>query len=307
MKTYVVTGSTGAIGTALVSRLAEEDNRVFAVVRPDSPRKKNIPTGSNIEVIERDITDLRTLSQEISQADVLFHLAWQSPAGPGRNDMYLQTGNIRCALDAVETAHDMGCQAFILAGSQAEYGRSDKPLTPDTPSRPENGYGMAKLCAEEMTGFKCRQYGIRCPHPRILSVYGPNDGGSMIMNTIRNLLAGKKCEFTKGEQIWDFLYSKDAAEILCRIAENGQDGKIYPVGSGEARPLSDYISELRDIVSPDAALDFGALPYGENQVMYLSADMQAVEQDLGYRPETSFSSGVMATVSAVRKELESSI
>lgn len=69
----------------------------------------------------------------------------------GRNDMPAQIENIRYTIDAVRTAAAMGCRVFVGTGSQAEYGRVDGVLRADTPTNPENGYGMAKLCAGQMS------------------------------------------------------------------------------------------------------------------------------------------------------------
>lgn len=85
------------------------------------------------------------------QADAFFHLAWAHTIGAGRNDMPAQIENIRYTIDAVRTAAAMGCRVFVGTGSQAEYGRVDGVLRADTPTNPENGYGMAKLCAGQMS------------------------------------------------------------------------------------------------------------------------------------------------------------
>ena len=54
-------------------------------------------------------------------------------------------------MDAVNLAHRLGCEFFIGAGSQAEYGRVEGKLNAQVPTNPENGYGMAKLCAGQMS------------------------------------------------------------------------------------------------------------------------------------------------------------
>ena len=78
----------------------------------------------------------------------------------GRNDMITQVKNIQYTLDAVHVARMSGCKVFIGTGSQAEYGRVDTALKPDTPCFPENGYGMAKLCAGQMSRVECEKMGI---------------------------------------------------------------------------------------------------------------------------------------------------
>ena len=74
--------------------------------------------------------------------------------------MHLQNKNVEYALDAVEAAKRFGCHTFIGAGSQAEYGRVEGLLKPDTPTFPEMGYGIAKLCAGHMTRKHAYQLGM---------------------------------------------------------------------------------------------------------------------------------------------------
>lgn len=303
IKRAVVTGPTGAVGTALVSELVSRGCMVYALCRPNSKRIKNIPQNDMIKIIECDISELGNAADMIGEScDALFHLAWRGTTGSSRNDMYLQTENIRYTLDAAELANTLGCRVFVGAGSQAEYGRAEGMLNSDTPVFPENGYGMAKLCSGEMSRIKCREYGIRHVWARILSVYGPCDfEGSMIMSTAQKLLRGEKPSLTKGGQKWDYLYSKDAAGILAGLAENGRDGKIYCVGSGTVRTLLDYVYEVRDKIDPDLPLGIGDIPYAENQVMYLCADTSDIVNDIGYEYKYTFEQGIAETIDWLRK------
>ena len=65
------------------------------------------------------------------------------------------------------------------------------------------------------------------------------------------MLDGKRASYTRGEQLWDYLYRKDAAKAFVLAAQRGKDGRVYPVGSGMVRPLSDYIKDIRDAVNPE--------------------------------------------------------
>ena len=293
--TAVVTGPTGAIGHALCARLLEEGIRVAAVCRPGSGRAETLPDG--VRRIDCDVSELSSLPECIPGADAFFHLAWTDTVGAGRNDMDAQVRNIRHTLDACRAAAALGCRVFIGAGSQAEYGRVDAPLTPETPCFPENGYGMAKLCAGQMSRVECQKLGLTHIWPRILSVYGPHDGEkTMIMSTIRKLLAGEKPALTAGDQIWDYLYADDAAEALYRLALSGRDGSVYPLGSGQARPLREYIEILRDAIDPALPLGFGEVPYVPKQVMHLEADISALQKDTGFVVETDYAAGIRSLI-----------
>lgn len=303
MKRVIIAGATGAIGTALIQNLIEHNIEVLVLLRSESNRKNNIPTNPLISVLECGMKDYATFSNETGKEyDVFYHFAWAGAAGAGRHDMYLQNENVKYALDAVDLAKRFGCKRFIGAGSQAEYGRFEGLLRPDTPTFPEMGYGFAKLCAGQMTREYAHQLGLEHIWVRILSIYGPNDGSqSMVMSTINKLKAGEVPQFTKGEQMWDYLYSGDAAAVFRLLGEKGVDGKIYVLGSGKARPLAEYIEEIRDAVSPGSELALGAIPYSEKQVMYLCADISAIENDLGFKPAYSFETGIRLTIDSIKK------
>ncbi|MBR2010644.1 MAG: NAD(P)-dependent oxidoreductase [Clostridia bacterium] len=298
MKRAVITGATGAIGRALIDELIQNGIEVLALCRRGK-RTQELPTHKLLSIQHCALSELSALQQCNTEKpyDVFYHLAWDGTNGAARNNPDLQCDNIRYALDAVLAARRLGCHTFIGAGSQAEYGRVSGSLTPSTPTFPESGYGMAKLAAGGLTRLAASACGMRHIWVRILSVYGPHDNEkSLVSSTILKLMHGNTPQFTKGEQLWDFLYSRDAARALSLLGERGKDGAIYPLGSGVVRPLKDYLLILRDIVSPHTPLQFGAIPYSKDQVMHLCADLTAITADTGWTPVTSFCEGIRQTV-----------
>lgn len=302
IETAVVTGSTGAIGTALCQRLLKAGMTVYAVTRPGSPRAEELPKSEKLYVVPCGLEQIDTLRECISSpADAFFHLAWEGTIGEGRNDTGLQLRNVEYALQAVQAAAKLGCKVFIGAGSQAEYGRVDGVLKPDTPCFPETGYGIAKLCAGQMSRLACEKLGIDHVWARILSVYGPHDGPmTMITGAIQTLLRGEKPKLTAGEQLWDYLYTTDAAEALYCMALHGQNGAVYPLGSGQACPLRSYVEALRDAIDPALELGFGEVPYGPRQVMHLQADIGDLQRDTGFEPKVPFAVGIKETIDWMR-------
>lgn len=303
LKTAVVTGPTGAIGTALCRALLDRGLTVYAVCRPGSPRAAALPEDDRLRKVDCDAADYAALPGRVGRADAFFHLAWAHTIGAGRNDMPAQIDNIRYTIDAVRAAAALGCRVFVGAGSQAEYGRVEGLLRPDTPANPENGYGMAKLCAGLMSRTEAAALGVDHVWARVLSVYGPHDGpATMISGAIRALLAGRCPALTAGQQRWDYLFADDAADAFVRMAQRGRNGAVYPLGSGQARPLKDYIQALRDAIDPALPLGFGQVPYAPRQVMHLQADIAPLTRDTGFVPATGFEEGIRKTIEWVRKE-----
>lgn len=301
MKRAIITGATGAIGTALIKELVNNGIEVLVFIRAESKRNHHIPVHPLVQTKMCSLEELAGVRNDTGKMyDVFYHLAWSGASGSGRNDMYMQNRNVKYALDAVGAAKRFGCGLFVGAGSQAEYGRTEDVLRPDTPVCPEMGYGYAKLCAGQMTRDYAAQLGLKHVWVRILSIYGPNDGEqSMIMSTINKLRTGVSPQFTKGEQLWDYLYSADAASALFMLAKKGHDGKIYVLGSGKTRKLKDYIEEMKDIIAPEAKLEFGAVPYGKNQVMYLCADTTELKRDIGWEAGKSFCEGIREILESI--------
>ncbi len=294
MKRVIISGATGAIGTALIGNLIGNNVEILIISRKNSKRLSVIPKNRLISIKYCDLDEYKNLQNDTGKTyDVFYHFAWTGTFGDSRNDMYIQNKNVEYSLVAVEIAKRFGCHTFIGAGSQAEYGRVEGVLTPSTPVFPENGYGMAKLCAGQMTREYAHKLGLKHIWMRILSIYGPNDGAqTMVMSTINKLKNGEEAQFTKGEQLWDYLYSGDAAEAFRLIGERGVDGKIYILGSGVARPLYEYINIIGECLEAKELLKIGDLPYSDRQVMHLCADITELKRDTGWLPQTKFSDGI---------------
>ena len=297
----VVTGPTGVVGSALVRCLIGHGVEVYAVVRPDSPRRATLPEGATPVLC--DLRDIARLPELIpGGADAFFHLGWQGAVGKDRQNPALQAQNLPASVAAAQAAAALGCSVFVGAGSQAEHGRVEGLIRVDTPCKPLTCYGAAKLCAGQLTREAARQAGMAHVWLRILSVYGPNDAPTYaIPMMIRTLREGGTPALTPGEQLWDYIYSADAAEALWLAALRGQDGAVYPLGSGQARPLREYFEILRDACAPGAHLGFGEVPYSPGQVMHLQADLTPLTRDTGFLPRYTFEQGIRETLEAYGK------
>lgn len=307
IKGIAITGPTGAIGMAVIRACIEKRIHMLLITHKDSKRNENIPDSEYITMVHADIAEYDTinadelLKERAQRYDAFLHLAWKGTIGESRNDMELQTNNIHYTLSAVRLAHRLGCRIFMGAGSQAEYGRVEGYLNDRIMPAPETGYGMAKLCAGQMSRELCSQLQMEHIWLRVLSVYGPYDSeNSMVSSAIKGFVEGKETAFTAGEQRWDYLYSGDAANIILELFTNGKDGKLYCIGSGCEKRLKEYISEIYKAVYgldvTEEKLGIGKIPYAPKQVMFLCADTLELEADIGELAFTPFEEGIKQTV-----------
>lgn len=294
MERVIITGPTGTVGTALAELLTESGMEVVAVCRPGSPNIANLTPHPRLQILELDIRDLKALPGVLEGPfDAFYHLAWEGTFGEGRNQPEVQLDNIRHTLDAVKAASDLGCQVFVGAGSQAEFGHYEAPAGEGTLPHPYTLYGAAKVAAGEMSRVYAQSLGLRHIWVRIFSIFGRGDDpGTLISYLIQAFREGSRPSLTPGEQPWDYLYSKDAARALKSVAEKGRDGAAYSLGSGVIRPLRTYVEEIRDLVSPEGEIGFGERPYAPGQIMFLGADLEALNRDTGFRPAYTFREGL---------------
>ena len=185
LRSAVVNGPLGTVGLALVRNLLDHGAQVTAVCYPGDPRIARLP--GEARIIELDMREISALPEQLSApVDAFFHLAWMGTIGPNRDNALIQTENIRCAVLAAETAKALGCGVFVGAGSQAEHGRIEGLVTADAPCFPTTGYGIAKLCAGQLTRLACSRLELRHVWARILSAYGP---GGDTLSVIPTMLA----------------------------------------------------------------------------------------------------------------------
>ena len=303
MRKVIITGPTGAVGVSLIQELVSNGIAVTAVCRPASRRISAIPVDPLVNIVQCSMQELMTLADKLSgDYDAFYHFAWDGTYGEDRQDALRQANNILYTLHAVHLAKALGCKVFVGAGSQSEFGHVDGVLRPDLPCNPDNGYGIAKLAAGRMSRLECGKLGLRHEWCRILSLYGPFDAPyTMVMSGIYKMLAGERPQYTPAEQIWDYIYSKDAARAFRLVAEKGRDGAIYCFGSGQTRRLKEYILAIRDAVDPSIDVGIGELPYYPNQVMHLEADISALSKDTGFVPQYNFEDGIKETVLWVKE------
>jgi nucleoside-diphosphate-sugar epimerase len=303
MKKIVVTGATSMIGVATINEAIKNNVEVLAIIRKDSKKIDRLPKSNLIKFLECDLDKFDTIDSVDDDYDVFYHFAWGNTDKNTRNDPVLQQKNIKYALDAVNLAKKLGCKKFIGAGSQAEYGRVEGKLNASTPINPDIAYGMAKYAAGRLTNLRCKEIGLEHIWVRILSVYGIYDGpNTMISYAIKELLAGKEPEFTKCQQKWDYLFSEDAGKAFYLIGEKGITNKIYCLGSGFARPLSEYVKTINRILGKSENTGIGKKVYAPNQVMYLEADISELSADTGFKPTIPFEEGLKKTIDWIRKE-----
>ena len=138
----------------------------------------------------------------------------------------------------------------------------------------------------------------------ITNIYGVGEKSArMIYTAISKLIHKEHCSFTAGYQTYDFIYITDAINSIIAVAERGKAFNRYYIGSGEPKPLREFLLELRDIVDPDAEIGLGDIPFQGVDISYDQFDLKKVERDTGYKNKITFTEGIRMTADYIRGEV----
>lgn len=305
MKKAIVTGANGFVGSALIRELLSHGVEVVALDRTGC--NQNLP--QDVTFLPCELSDIASLKDhpETAGADIFYHFAWAGSAGPARSDTALQLQNAQWTIDSLRAAKALGCQRFVCAGSIMEHETIAAAFAQE--NKPGLGYiyGSGKLVAHTMCKSVAADIGIDLMWAKITNAYGAGEVSPRFVNTtIRKILHGEPLQFTSGTQNYDFVYITDVARAFYLIGEKGKPFCDYMIGSSHARPLREFVLEMKRSLAPEREFIFGDIPFTGIDLPLTQFDCTQTEQDTGFRAEISFFNGVRMTMDWIR-EMEEKI
>ena len=305
MKTAIVTGATSMLGIATIKHLIENEIRVIAISRANSRRLKDLPESNLITFVGCELEKLSGLDLGDTKADVFFHFAWgfTNHSSKEKYDLDIQNKNVEYTLAAINLAKRMRCSRFLGAGSQAEYGYKEYVIDEDTECTPNMAYGQAKLNAYKLGRELCKEYGLDYIWTRTFSVYGVNDGNTMVTYALECFQNNKIAQFSAGVQSWNYLFEDDAGEYFYRLGfydeskfpdslkQNGRLNCIVNVGNIESKQLKLYFEEMKNAFGEDFKYELASLKEGET-INGIHPDVSRLIEITGYYPKYSFEDGM---------------
>lgn len=259
---FFVTGASSFIGIELCRYLSENFHEVIAMSRRDNEKLEEIAKDGHLKVFKADMQTLPELAKDI-KADVFVHLAWAGTTHEERNNPAVHEENVRLSLECVKLSRRMGCQLYVDAGSQAEYGIVPGTITEDTSCLPFSAYGKGKLKMYQESSVLTKELGLKYIHLRILSVYGENDHDeTLIKFVLKKLKTNAPIEIRSGGQKWNYVYVKDAARQIAELSIHAVNDKdysqeVYNIASNDTRKLQDFIIAMKEMVGSNSVITYG--------------------------------------------------
>lgn len=251
----LITGVTGFVGGHLADYLITHTScEVWGSAR----HRDYAPLPSGLQLVTGDLRDPDAVVALLRQAapDIVFHLAAQAVVPLAWRDPWgtLET-NIRGQLNLITALLELRMAArMIVIGSEQQYGAiqpDDLPIDEDTPQRPNTPYGVSKVAQEALALQYHRSHGVDVVAVRAFQHIGPGQSpefaSASFARQIAQVEAGQREPVIRVGNLAaqrDFSDVRDVVAAYWALAQQGQAGMVYNVGSGTLRSVQSVLDGL---------------------------------------------------------------
>lgn len=302
LKSVIITGADGFVGSYTTEYFLDQGIEVLALGRKADPVR--LKHHDKMVYRQCDITDRSNIIKAAAgkKYDAFIHFAWDGAADK-RKDYNVQMKNAIDTVECLKAAKETGCDRFVGAGSIMEYEVEAAIHTDGTRPGMAYIYGIGKHTAHCLCKPVAAELGIDFVWPMITNAYGPGEFTDRFVNsTLKKIIRKEDLQFTAATQNYDFVYVKDVAKAFYLITTKGRPFSEYMIGSGNARPLKEFIIEMKENLAKDAALCFGDIPFTGTDMPLEVFSIKRLKEDCGFIPETDFATGTAITMEWLKEQ-----
>jgi len=316
MKTSLVTGGCGFIGSHIVDELVKRGHNVIVIDDLSARENEEFYFNDNAQYCKRDISKDHVCKSLFKGVENVFHLAARSRIqptidSPGECFEVNAVGTQR----VLEWSRLNRVKNFVYSSTSSLYGHQNQiPFNPNMPADCLNPYSMSKWMGEQICKLYSQLYDFNSTTLRYFNVYGPREPikgqyAPVVGLFKRQSVEGKPMTIVgDGEQRRDFTYIDDIVEGVIRVLDNPPSGneewnsdfpdpsssnapwKLYNIGNNEPVELMDYIEAIEDSLNLKAEKEL--LPLQPGDVPNTFADVSELERDFDFKPKTPVKEGV---------------
>jgi dTDP-glucose 4,6-dehydratase len=303
MKSLLVTGGAGFIGSAFVRLAAKKGYEVIVVDKltyaGDLARLAQVRR--KFKFYKADICDRKQIESifKKEKPEIVVHFAAESHVDRSIRDAssFLKT-NIQGTQIILDIAKKHKIERFIHISTDEVYGdRKRGEFSEESVLRPSNPYSASKAGADLLVKSYIRTYKFPAIIVRPCNNYGPwQYPEKLIPLSIFKIVKNKKIPiYAKGKNVREWLFVQDCAEGILQILKKGKPGEIYNLGSGrEKQNIQVARMLLRILKAPPNLIQFIKDRPGHD-IRY-SLDSRKVHKETGWQPKVNFEKGLESTV-----------
>lgn len=278
IQTVLVTGASGFVGRHLTARLESLGKTVI---------RTSLSSG----------LDLARGELSLDGAGHVFHAggrtgvpaSWENPAE------FIETNTLGTAR-VLDQCRRHGCGATFL--SAYIYGIPRHiPIKETDPIAVSNPYALSKHLAEQACSFFATAYGVNVVSLRLFNLYGPGQNSNFLIPYILEQALDPtrdRIEVMDLHPSRDYIYIADAIDAIL-MSTRAKSGSVFNVGSGEAYSVEDVIKRICTAAGIVKAY-IGKAQHRRNEIDITKADVSALREAVGWRPQTTLDSGLREVV-----------
>jgi len=302
IRTVLVTGGAGYVGSVLVPRLLQEGYavKVLDLFLYGEEVLDPVKGHARLEIVKGDIRDRALLARTVPGCDAVIHLACISNDPSFDLDPALgRSINYDAFVDLVAVSKTGGVRRFVYASSSSVYGIKDVPdVTEDLPLEPLTDYSKYKaLCEDVLLRNRAPGFTTFIVRPATVCGYSPRLRLDLSVNILTNhAVTNRQIKVFGGEQMRPNIHIEDMVELYVRSLEwpdEAIDGRIYNVGYHNHR-VREIAELVRGIVGPD--VEVVTTPTDDNRSYHVSSEK--IRRELGFEARHTIEDAVRDLVAA---------
>lgn len=309
MKTYLITGGAGFIGSTLAETLLINNIKVIVVDNfcdfyDPNIKEKNVENSlknENYKLYRTDIRDMNGLDEifKENKVDVIIHLAAMAGVRPSIEDpiLYQEVNGIGTQ-NILEMAKKYDIKNLVMASSSSVYGNcKEVPFKEDfIVDYAISPYAATKKSNEVMAHVYHKLYDMNIIMLRFFTVYGPKQRPDLAINKFTRLMLENKDipMFGDGTTSRDYTYIDDIVDGIIKsinyVEDNNDVYEIINIGNSNPTSLREMIDTIADVIN--VTPNIKELPMQPGDVEKTYADVSKAKKLLEYEPKTTFREGI---------------
>jgi UDP-glucose 4-epimerase len=321
MRSVVVTGGAGYIGSHMVQALARAGYRVVVLDNLSTGHAAAVRYGDLVQETLADRGAMRALLFRHRPTAILHFAASSLVSESVSNPLLYYKNNVSGTLNLLEAALEAGVPRFIFSSTAAVYGEPrTTPITEEHPTNPINPYGWSKLLGEEMIADAAKAYGIGYLIFRYFNAAGADSGSGLgedhrpethliplalraaIFEEQELQVYGNDYPTPDGTCVRDYVHVQDLVEAHLRglqYLEESGESHILNLGTESGSSVLEIVRAVNRVTALEVTHRITARRPGDPAV--LVASHGKAKQILGWEPKRDLDEIVRSTYDFMRR------